>query len=71
MVTCHCADKHAPSPALHVTDVAITRFKHVYKVEPSLITEHVTQQAFPNWALSASSQADTTISLAPIVHEFA
>jgi hypothetical protein len=29
--------------------VAISRFEHVYEVEPSLMTEHVTQQTFPNW----------------------
>ncbi|NRQ39205.1 hypothetical protein HII36_46400 [Nonomuraea sp. NN258] len=39
----------APPPPQRVTDVAITRFEHVYEVEPALMTEHVTQQSFPNW----------------------
>ena len=36
-------------PATPVTDVAITRFEHVFEVEPGLMTEHVVQQTFPNW----------------------
>jgi hypothetical protein len=42
-------DQHTPPPARQVTDVAISRLEHVYEVEPSLMTAHVTQQAFPNW----------------------
>ncbi|MFI7454740.1 hypothetical protein ACIBQX_45215 [Nonomuraea sp. NPDC049714] len=39
----------SPPPAQRVSDVAITRFEHVYEVEPGLMAEHVTQQTFPNW----------------------
>lgn len=42
-------DEHTPPPATQVTDVAVTRFEHVFEVEPSLMVEHVTQQTFPNW----------------------
>jgi hypothetical protein len=38
-----------PPPAQQVTEVAITRFEHVYEVDPRLMTDHVTQQTFPNW----------------------
>ena len=43
-------DKESTPPdAQKVTYVAITRFDHVFEVEPSLMVEHVTQQNFPNW----------------------
>ena len=42
-------DQRRPPPAQQVTDVAITRFEHIFEVEPQLMTEHVTQQPFPNW----------------------
>ena len=42
-------DQRRPPPARQVTDVAITRFEHIFEVEPQLMTEHVTQQTFPNW----------------------
>ncbi|MEU8360206.1 hypothetical protein AB0C27_29755 [Nonomuraea sp. NPDC048882] len=42
-------EEMSPPPARRVTDVAITRFEHVFEVEPALMTEHVTQQTFPNW----------------------
>lgn len=42
-------EETTPPPAVRASDVAITRFEHVYEVEPSLMTEHVTQQSFPNW----------------------
>jgi len=35
--------------ARRVTDVAVTRFEHVYEVEPSLMRDHVGQQAMPVW----------------------
>ncbi len=38
-----------PPPATQASDVAITRFEHVYEVDPSLMSEFVTQQQFPNW----------------------
>jgi hypothetical protein len=42
-------EQREPPPATRVTDVAITRFEHIYEVDPRLMTEHVRQQAFPNW----------------------
>jgi len=39
-----------PKPKL-VTDVVVTRFEHVYEVDPALMTEHVRQQDMPNWDL--------------------
>jgi hypothetical protein len=42
-------EERVAPPATPVTDVAITRFEHVFEVEPGLMTEHVTQQPFPNW----------------------
>ncbi|MGP3961215.1 hypothetical protein ACTWPT_34970 [Nonomuraea sp. 3N208] len=42
-------EEMSPPPVQRVTDVAITRFEHVFEVEPGLMAEHVTQQAFPNW----------------------
>ncbi|MFI6532185.1 hypothetical protein ACIBHY_07045 [Nonomuraea sp. NPDC050547] len=43
------SDEMSPPPAVPATDVAITRFEHVYEVAPELMTEHVLQQEFPNW----------------------
>jgi hypothetical protein len=43
------ADEHEPPQAKQVTETTITRFEHVYEVDPDLMTEHVTQQTFPNW----------------------
>lgn len=42
-------DQWTPPEAERVTEVAITRFKHVYEVDPDLMREHVEQQPFPNW----------------------
>ncbi|UGS34457.1 hypothetical protein [Capillimicrobium parvum] len=42
-------EQRRPPPPTRVTDVAITRFEHIYEVDPRLMTEHVRQQAFPNW----------------------
>jgi hypothetical protein len=42
-------DEREPPPATRVSDVAITRFEHIFEVDPRLMTEHVRQQAFPNW----------------------
>jgi hypothetical protein len=49
MGTFRYAEQHEPPEATQVTDVAITRFEHVYEVEPSLMVQHVNQQTFPNW----------------------
>lgn len=43
------SEQHEPPPATPVTDVAVSRYDDVYEVEPGLMTEHVQQQAFPNW----------------------
>ena len=42
-------EQHTPPEAEQVTDVAITRFEHVYEVDPKLMAQHVNQQTFPNW----------------------
>jgi hypothetical protein len=42
-------DEREPPPATQVSDVAITRFEHMYEVDPRLMAEHVRQQTFPNW----------------------
>ncbi|MCW2724325.1 MAG: hypothetical protein JWN35_1246 [Frankiales bacterium] len=42
-------EQSTPPAAEQVTDVAITRFEHVFEVDPRLMAEHVTQQTFPNW----------------------
>jgi hypothetical protein len=38
-----------PPEAQRVTDVVVSRFEHVFEVDPALMTEHVHQQALPNW----------------------
>jgi hypothetical protein len=38
-----------PPDAKRVTDVVVTRFEHVFEVDPALMTEHVHQQELPNW----------------------
>jgi len=38
-----------PPEAHRVTDVVISRFDHVFEVDPALMTEHVHQQNIPNW----------------------
>lgn len=42
-------DEMTPPPATRASEVAITRFEHVFEVDPDLMTEHVLQQVFPNW----------------------
>ena len=39
----------APPPAERVTDVVVSRFEHVYEVDPALMQENVRQQDIPNW----------------------
>lgn len=41
--------EHVPPEPQRASDVAITRFEHIYEVDPALMTEHVRQHAFPNW----------------------
>ena len=42
-------EQMTPPPPEQVTDVAITRFEHVYEVDPRLMERWVLQQTFPNW----------------------
>ena len=49
MGTYRYAEQYEPPEAQQVTDVAITRFEHVYEVDPKLMVQHVNQQTFPNW----------------------
>ena len=43
------SEETTPPPARQMSDVAIMRFEHIFEVDPELMTEHVRQQAFPNW----------------------
>ena len=38
-----------PPEAHPVTDGVVTRFEHVYEIDPVLMSEHVHQQYIPNW----------------------
>jgi hypothetical protein len=38
-----------PPEATRVTDGVVTRYEHVFEVDPGLMTEHVTQQDLANW----------------------
>lgn len=38
-----------PPEATRVTDVVVTRYEHVFEVDPRLMTEHVQQQDMANW----------------------
>jgi hypothetical protein len=38
-----------PPQADHVTDGVVSRFEHVYEIDPALMSEHVRQQDIPNW----------------------
>jgi len=42
-------DQMTPPPAERASDVAVTRFEHVYEVDPRLMERWVLQQTFPNW----------------------
>ena len=44
----HAEQMTPPRPA-PASDVAITRFEHVYEVDPRLMERWVLQQTFPNW----------------------
>jgi len=39
----------APPQTERVTDVVVSRFEHVYEVDPALMQENVRQQDIPNW----------------------
>ena len=43
------AEQMTPPPPVQASDVAITRFEHVYEVDPRLMERWVLQQTFPNW----------------------
>ena len=38
-----------PPKAERVTDVVVSRFEHVYEVDPALMQENVRQQDISNW----------------------
>ena len=38
-----------PPEAHRVTDLVVSRFEHIYEVDPALMREHVRQQEIPNW----------------------
>jgi hypothetical protein len=38
-----------PPAAEPVTDGVVSRFEHVYEVDPALMQENVKQQDIPNW----------------------
>jgi hypothetical protein len=38
-----------PPQAERVTDVVVSRFEHIYEVDPALMQENVKQQDIPNW----------------------
>jgi hypothetical protein len=40
-----------PPPAKPVSDGVVSRFEHVYEIDPALMSEHVHQQEIPNWDL--------------------
>ena len=42
-------EQTTPPPPQQMSEVAIMRFEHIFEVDPKLMTEHVRQQAFPNW----------------------
>jgi hypothetical protein len=42
-------EQMTPPPPEQVSEVAITRFEHVFEVDPRLMETWVLQQTFPNW----------------------
>jgi hypothetical protein len=38
-----------PPEAHRVTDVVVSRFEHVFEIDPALMSKHVHQQNIPNW----------------------
>jgi hypothetical protein len=38
-----------PPDAERINERVISRFEHVYEIDPSLMTEHIRQQQIPNW----------------------
>ena len=42
-------DESVPPSPEQASEVAITRFEHVFEVDPRLMERWVLQQTFPNW----------------------
>jgi hypothetical protein len=42
-------EQMVPPPPEQASEVAITRFEHVFEVDPRLMDRWVLQQTFPNW----------------------
>jgi hypothetical protein len=40
-----------PPEAKRVSDSIVSRFDHVFEIDPALMSEHVRQQDIPNWDL--------------------
>jgi hypothetical protein len=40
-----------PPEAKRVSDSIVSRFDHVFEIDPALMSEHVHQQDIPNWDL--------------------
>jgi hypothetical protein len=40
-----------PPDATRVNDAVVSRYEHVFEVDPVLMTEHVRQQELPNWEI--------------------
>jgi hypothetical protein len=38
-----------PPEAHRVNDVVVSRYEHVFEVDPALMQEHVRQQSIPEW----------------------
>ncbi|HEX6233463.1 MAG TPA: hypothetical protein VFZ63_10080 [Jiangellaceae bacterium] len=48
MIGFRLAGQRPPEPT-RVTDTVVTRYEHVYEVDPALMTEHIRQHDFPAW----------------------
>jgi hypothetical protein len=48
---CFRLSAQKPPEAKRVTDAVVSRFEHVYEIDPALMSEHVHQQDMPNWDL--------------------
>jgi hypothetical protein len=42
------AAQRPPEPS-RVNDTVVTRYEHVYEIDPALMTEHIQQHDFPVW----------------------
>lgn len=48
MIGFRLAAQRPPEPS-RVNDTVVTRYEHVYEVDPALMTEHIQQHDFPVW----------------------